>query len=30
MQTKLLGFSLVPDIIHIEEYVWKAGTAFAM
>jgi len=27
MQTKLPGFSLVLDLIHVDEYVWKAGTA---
>jgi len=27
MQTNLPGFSLVLDIIHVDEYVWKAGTA---
>jgi hypothetical protein len=27
MQTQLPGFSLILDIIHVDEYVWKAGTA---
>lgn len=27
MQEKLPGFTLVLDIIHVDEYVWKAGTA---
>ncbi len=27
MQAKLPGFSLILDLIHVDEYVWKAGTA---
>ena len=27
MLTKLAGFTLVLDIIHVDEYLWKAGTA---